>query len=260
MTTRLFAKKSVDTLIKESSPENNQGLQRALGAGNLTALGLGATIGAGIFVLTGQSAAKYAEPSIILSFLLAGIACAFAGLCYAEFASMIPIAGSAYTYAYATLGELVAWIIGWDLILEYLFCASTVAVGWSGYVVSLLKDIGITIPPALSNAPLNLPAMFIVALMSTLLILGIRTSAWFNNVIVLIKICVILLFIVFGFAYINPQNLTPFIPENTGEFGHFGGSGILRGAGVIFFTYVCWFRCSFYSCTRSTQPTARYAD
>ncbi len=238
MSTEFFAKKSVDNLIQEGSNQDGEGLKRTLGAANLTALGIGAIIGAGIFVLTGQAAAKYAGPSVTLSFILSGIGCGFAGLCYAEFASMIPIAGSAYTYAYATLGELVAWIIGWDLILEYLFGASTVAVGWSGYVVSFLKDLGIVIPPALTQAPLNLPAMFIVAVMSTLLVIGISESAKFNNVIVFIKICVIMLFIFFGISHINPQNLTPFIPPNTGEFGHYGWSGILRGSGVIFFSYI----------------------
>ena len=238
MTTGLFAKKSVDHLMQEASNEDGEGMKRTLGAANLTALGIGAIIGAGIFVLTGQAAANYAGPSIALSFILSGVGCGFAGLCYAEFASMIPMAGSAYTYAYATLGELVAWIIGWDLILEYLFGASTVAVGWSGYVVSFLKDLGIVIPPALTQAPLNLPAMFIVAVMSTLLVVGISESAKFNNVIVFIKICVIMLFIFFGVSHINPQNLTPFIPPNTGEFGHYGWSGILRGSGVIFFSYI----------------------
>ncbi len=238
MTTGFFAKKSVDHLMQQASNEDGEGMKRTLGAANLTALGIGAIIGAGIFVLTGQAAAKYAGPSIALSFILSGVGCGFAGLCYAEFASMIPMAGSAYTYAYATLGELVAWIIGWDLILEYLFGASTVAVGWSGYVVSFLKDLGIVIPPYLTQAPLNLPAMFIVAVMSTLLVIGISESAKFNNVIVFIKICVIMLFIFFGISHINPQNLTPFIPPNTGEFGHYGWSGILRGSGVIFFSYI----------------------
>ncbi len=238
MTTGFFAKKSVDRLMQESSSEDGDGLKRTLGAANLMALGIGAIIGAGIFVLTGQAAANYAGPSIVLSFILSGVGCGFAGLCYAEFASMIPMAGSAYTYAYATLGELVAWIIGWDLILEYLFGASTVAVGWSGYVVSFLKDFGIVIPPTLTQAPLNLPAMFIVAVMSTLLVIGISESAKFNNVIVFVKICVIMLFIFFGISHINPQNLTPFIPPNTGEFGHYGWSGILRGSGVIFFSYI----------------------
>ncbi len=237
MTSGLFAKKSVDGLMQDSSTEDDKGMHRTLGAANLAALGIGGIIGAGIFVLTGQAAAQYAGPSIALSFVISGIGCSFAGLCYAEFAAMIPMAGSAYTYAYATLGEIVAWIIGWDLILEYLFGASTVAVGWSGYVVSFLKDFGITIPPQLSKAPLNLPAMFIVAMVSALLVLGIRESAKFNNIIVLVKLCVIFLFIGFGLSHINIQNLTPFIPENKG-FGHYGWSGILRGAGVIFFSYI----------------------
>ena len=236
--TTLFAKKSVDGLMQEAFTEDSRGLHRTLGPANLVALGIGCIIGAGIFVLTGQAAAKYAGPSIALSFVLSGIGCGFAGLCYAEFASMIPMAGSAYTYAYATLGEIIAWIIGWDLILEYLFGASTVAVGWSGYVVSFLKDLGIVIPPELTTAPLNLPAMFIVALMTTLLVFGTRESARFNNAIVFTKNCVILLFIFFGLAHVNPQNLTPFIPKNTGQFGHYGWSGIVRGAGVIFFSYI----------------------
>lgn len=234
MAISLFPKKSIDGLMQEASSESSEGLHRALGAKNLTALGVGAIIGASIFVLTGQAAAKYAGPLIALSFVLAGLGCTFSRLCYAD-ASMIPIAGSAYTYAYTTLGELIAWIIGWDLILEYLFGASTVAVGWSGYIVSFLKDLGITIFPTLSTAPLNLPAIFIVALMTTLLVIGIRESAKFNNIIVLIKVCVILLFIFFGIAHINVQNLTPFIPENTGEFGSYGLSGMsARCRGYIF--------------------------
>jgi APA family basic amino acid/polyamine antiporter len=254
MTTKntLFARKSLNDLTQEAF-ESTEGLHRTLDAKSLTALGIGAIIGAGIFVLTGQAAAQYAGPAIALSFVLSGIGCAFAGLCYAEFAAMIPVAGSAYTYAYSTLGELWAWIIGWDLILEYLFGAATVAVGWSGYVVSFFKDFGIIIPPALSSAPLthgattglqltgaiiNLPAIFIVALMTVLLVVGIRETARFNTTIVIVKLCVIFLFIFFGLAHINTQNWTPFIPENTGEFGHFGWSGILRGAGVIFFSYI----------------------
>lgn len=245
--------KSIDELIKQGNVSEEGGLRRTLGPLNLTALGVGAIIGAGIFVLTGQAAAQYAGPAIVISFIISGIACVFAGLCYAEFASMIPVAGSAYTYAYATLGRFIAWIIGWDLILEYLFGASTVAVGWSGYVVSFLKDFGIIIPSNLSSAPLtyssdigwattgaflNLPAMFIVALMSTLLVIGIRESANVNNIIVIVKVTVILLFIFFGASYVVSENWTPFIPENTGEVGHFGWSGILRGAGVIFFAYI----------------------
>lgn len=238
MTSGLFTKKSVDSLVKDASIDNSEGLDRALGLTNLTALGIGGIIGAGIFVLTGQAAANFAGPAIALSFILAAIGCALCGLCYAEFASMIPIAGSAYTYAYATLGELIAWIIGWDLILEYIFCAATVAVGWSGYLVSLLQDVGITIPPELANPPLNLPAMFIIAMMTILQVIGLRQSTRVNNIIVVIKTLVILLFLFSGVAYINQQNWLPFLPENTGEFGNFGWSGVLRGAGVVFFTYI----------------------
>lgn len=272
---KLFLTKPISKLISES--ESDQGLRKTLSATNLTTLGIGAVIGAGIFVLTGQAAAQYAGPAIVISFLISGMACLFAGLCYAEFASMIPISGSAYTYAYATMGEFVAWIIGWDLILEYLFAASTVAVGWSGYVVSFLKDFGIIIPaqftaawgtvlveipnvgwnlltPQLTKsladtgvsvaslphqaAILNLPAMFIVALITLLLLVGIRESAKFNNVMVVIKVFVILLFVGIGFFFVNKTNWIPFIPENTGEWGHYGWSGILRGAGVIFFAYI----------------------
>jgi APA family basic amino acid/polyamine antiporter len=252
MANPLFATKSLDKL-KQEAADTEHGLRRTLGALNLTTLGIGAIVGAGIFVLTGQAAAQYAGPAIVLSFIVSGLGCAFAGLCYAEFASMIPIAGSAYTYAYATLGEFLAWIIGWDLILEYLFGASTVAVGWSGYVVSFFKDFGINIPAYLSSAPvsfssqsgwsttgafLNLPAMFIVAAITTLLVMGIRESAGFNNVIVMVKVAVILLFVGFGIAYVHHSNWVPFIPPNTGSFGEFGWSGILRGAGVIFFAYI----------------------
>ena len=249
----IFSRKTISSLQTESLDEKN-GLKRTLGRFNLVSLGIGAIIGAGIFVLTGQAAAEYAGPAVVISFIVAGVACAFAGLCYAEFASMIPIAGSAYTYAYSTLGEFIAWIIGWDLILEYLFGASTVAVGWSGYVVSFLHDLGITIPHSLSSAPLaydtvthtwsttgammNFPAVFIVGVMTTLLVVGIKESANFNNVIVVLKVIVILLFIGFGAAYVNAENWTPFIPENTGEFGHFGMTGVLRGSAVIFFAYI----------------------
>jgi APA family basic amino acid/polyamine antiporter len=248
----LFATKSLESLNREAA-DTEHGLRRTLGALNLTTLGIGAIIGAGIFVLTGQAAAQYAGPAIVISFIISGLGCAFAGLCYAEFASMIPIAGSAYTYAYATLGEFLAWIIGWDLILEYLFGASTVAVGWSGYVVSFFKDFGVNIPAYLSSAPvnyvarsgwemtgafLNLPAMFIVAVITTLLVIGIRESADFNNIIVIVKVAVILLFVGFGIAYIHPQNWVPFIPPNKGSFGEFGWSGVFRGAGVIFFAYI----------------------
>ncbi|MBI5468572.1 MAG: amino acid permease [Deltaproteobacteria bacterium] len=248
----LFIRKSIELLQREEEMEGEHKLNRVLTPTGLVALGIGGIIGAGIFVLTGHAAAEYAGPGIVLSFIFSGIACVFAGLCYAELASMIPIAGSAYTYSYATLGELVAWVIGWDLILEYLFGASTVAVGWSGYVVSFLRDYGIEIPAYLANAPLmhdssgwhttgalvNFPAVFIVALVTALLVIGIRESARFNNAIVVLKLAVLLLFIGFGAYYITPSNWTPFVPPNTGEFGHFGWSGVLRGAGVVFFAYI----------------------
>ena len=275
MSSQLFHTKPMKDLMDQA--QDSRGLKRALSAGNLITLGIGAIIGAGIFVLTGQAAAQYAGPAIVISFIISGLACLFAGLCYAEFASMIPVAGSAYTYAYATLGEFVAWIIGWDLILEYLFAASTVSVGWSGYVVSFLKDFGILIPAqftaalgtvlvdipdmgwkpitaeltknlaasgiGIDNLPhltaiLNLPAMFIVAAVTILLVIGIKESARFNNFMVVIKVFVILLFIGIGFFYVNIDNWHPFIPKNTGEWGHFGWSGILRGSAVIFFAYI----------------------
>lgn len=249
----LFVKKPLKKLFAEAA-ESDKGLKRTLNRSNLIALGIGAIIGAGIFVLTGNAAAQYSGPAVVISFVIAAVACGFAGLCYAEFASMIPIAGSAYTYAYATLGEFIAWIIGWDLILEYLFGASTVAVGWSGYVNSLLKDFGIGIPDYLAKSPfvydtsthelirsgafLNLPAMFIVACVSVLLILGIKESARFNNIIVFVKLVIIFLFIGFGIHYIHPEHYHPFIPPNKGGFGNFGWSGVLRGASVIFFAYI----------------------
>ena len=227
-------------------------LTRALGPIQLTTLGIGAIIGAGIFVLTGQAAAQHAGPAIVLSFVLAGLACGFAGLCYAEFAAMIPVAGSAYTYAYATMGELIAWIIGWDLVLEYSLGAATVAVGWSGYVVSFLHDMGINIPPQYAGAAgtmitapdgtiatgiFNLPAMLIVLAVTALLVVGIQASARTNATIVIIKLAVVLLFIAFGASYINRENWTPFIPSNEGA-GIYGWSGIVRGAAVVFFAYI----------------------
>lgn len=252
-----MAAPSIDTLVQQSLSGEN-GFKRTLTGYNLILLGIGGIIGAGIFVLTGQAAASYAGPAIVLSFILSGIGCAFAALCYAEFAAMIPVAGSAYSYAYATMGKFVAWIIGWDLILEYLFGAATVAVGWSGYVVSLLKDIKKRFPnfpefpDYLARAPLihdatgwhttgaliNLPAVLIVTLCTYLLVIGIKESAKFNNVIVFIKLTVIALFVIFGASYISTENLTPFIPPNTGNFGEYGWSGIFRGAGVIFFAYI----------------------
>ena len=247
----LFRRKSVTDLQKEA--ETDHSLKRALGALNLTALGIGAIIGTGIFVLTGTVAAQNAGPAVVLSFVLAGVASIFAALCYSDFASLVPMAGSAYTYGYATLGELVAWIIGWDLVLEYALGAVTVAIGWSGYVVSFLKDIGINVPCALSaargiavqcadgtttTAIFNLPAVVIIAIVTTLLVVGIKESANVNNAIVFVKVAVVLLFIVAAAHAINPANWHPFIPANTGNRGEFGWTGVMTGAGVVFFAYI----------------------
>jgi basic amino acid/polyamine antiporter, APA family len=245
----LFTKKSLAALRADA--ESNT-LRRALGPLNLTTLGIGSIIGTGIFVLTGTAASQNAGPALVISMIIAGIACAFAGLCYAEFAAMIPVAGSAYTYAYATMGELMAWIIGWDLVLEYALSTATVAVGWSGYFLSLLGDAGIHLPAALSAAPgetvtmaggtaggvFNLPAALIVLLVASLLVVGIKQSANANTVLVIIKSIVLVVFVLAGAAYVNRENLTPFIPPNAGKFGAFGWSGILRGAGVMFFAYI----------------------
>jgi len=247
----LFAVKPLEALLKDAGHET---LRRTLGPTQLVALGIGAIIGAGLFSLTGIAASVNAGPAVVLSFVLASIGCAFAGLCYSEFSTMIPIAGSAYTYAYATMGELLAWLIGWDLVLEYAVGASTVAVSWSRYVMSFFQDFGIHFPQQLAASPfepvtlpetgtviqgvINLPAMFIIMAISLLLIIGIQESARINAVIVVIKVAVVLVFIALGWAYINPANFTPFIPPNTGETGAFGWSGILRGAGLVFFAFI----------------------
>lgn len=251
MTKGLFVKKTIKSLLGGASEE--QGLKRSLSAVNLTAMGIGAIIGAGLFVLTGQAAAENAGPGIIISFILAAVICVFAALCYAEFASLIPISGSAYSYAYVTMGELTAWIIGWGLTAEYLFSAATVSVGWSGYFTSVLSDFGIFIPRHLAQSPLvydvvtgwgmtgawmNLPAMGLVLLIGGLVAVGIKAAASFNNLMVLVKFLIIILFIACGVAYIKSDNLIPFIPENTGIFGNYGYSGILRGAGVVFFAFI----------------------
>ena len=248
----LMARKSLDDIIHSGEAEG-QSLSKTLGPLSITAMGIGAIIGAGIFVLTGTAAARYAGPAIVLSFVLGGIACAFVGLCYAELAAMLPVCGSSYTYTYATLGEIWAWIIGWDLILEYAMGAATVAVGWSGYITSLLHTAGIDIPAAFASAPgsivklpdggtvtgiVNLPAAFIVAALTLLLILGTKESARLNNFMVAIKLAVVLAFIVLGARYVNPANWHPFIPDNTGSFGNFGLSGILRGSSVVFFAFI----------------------
>ncbi|MHC0613103.1 amino acid permease [Komagataeibacter oboediens] len=235
------------------APANDAGLKRVLGAGSLVALGVGVTIGAGLFSLTGIAAGSNAGPAVLISFVLAAMACAFAGLCYGELAGMIPAAGSAYVYAYASLGELAGWIIGWDLVLEYTVGASAVSVSWARYMRSLLDEWGIHLSPRLMASPFevvgmvdgqpihgiaNLPAVFIIGVLSLLLIRGISESARLNAIVVIIKLVIIAAVIGFGLPYIKTANYTPFIPPNTGEFGHYGVSGILRAAGTIFFAYL----------------------
>ncbi len=265
----IWARKSIDLLQREAAGEaggatgtSTSGLKRSLSLTSVTALGIGALIGAGIFVLTGQAAAEYAGPAIILSFILAGVICLFAGLCYSEMAACCPVAGSAYTYAFATMGEIVAWMIGWDLILEYAVGATTVAIGWSGYVTSLLGDFGLPLPASIAKAPfafdpqthvwsqtgavLNVPAMTIIVAVTALLVVGVKESARVNNAIVAMKIVVVLLFVAVGIWYVKHSNwVVPgknpagaFIPPNDGTFGQYGYSGILRGAAVVFFAYV----------------------
>jgi len=284
----LTATKSAEQLHAESASTGGHALRRVLGPLQLVMLGVGDIIGAGIFVLAGLAAAQYGGPAILLSFVLAAIACSFAALCYAEFAAMLPVSGSAYTYAYATLGELAAWIIGCALTLEYAVGPSAVAVGWSGYVTSLLRDFGVTVPPAFTAPPgtvlvetaprhweilsnvvdrlaaqgidpmtlthqtavFNLLAAFIVLVMTAVLVVGIQESARVNAAIVVIKVSVIVVFIAAGAAYVRPENWTPFVPRNTGEFGHFGYSGIVRGAAVVFFAFM-----GFDSVTTAAQET-----
>ncbi len=259
MANRLFATKPIKQILAEAAGggEHGQTLKRALGPINLITLGIGAIIGAGIFVLTGTAAAQFAGPAIVISYIIAGIGCVFAGLCYAEFASMIPIAGSAYTYGYATMGELVAWIIGWALVLEYAFGAATVAVGWSGFVSNLVSFFGVAIAVQ-SQSPHSLFALFghplhaqvdifalsALVIITVILVVGVSESANFNSAAVMIKVSVVLIFI--GLAACSPSdtgthmmaNWHPFIPENLGHFGQFGWSGIMRGAGVVFFAYI----------------------
>ncbi|MFH6959359.1 amino acid permease [Flavobacterium aquidurense] len=250
----MLFKKSIERLVSENEQNDGAGLKRSLGPINLVALGIGAIVGAGIFSLTGIVAAENAGPAVILSFILAAVACAFCALCYAEYASMIPVAGSAYTYTYATMGEFMAWIIGWDLVLEYALASATVAVSWSSYATKLLAQLHVNLPPELTSSPfdpvkladgstlaggiVNLPAIVIVALLSLVLAKGTKESATMNNLLVLLKLSVIVLFIVLGWSFIQEENYHPFIPENTGEFGHFGWSGIVRGAAVVFFGFI----------------------
>ncbi len=254
MMKQLFATKTVQQVVAE---ESGVTLKRALGPWTLTGLGIGAIIGTGIFVLTGVAAANNAGPALALSFILAGMVCALAALCYAEFAAMIPVAGSAYSYSYATMGEFMAWFIGWNLVLEYLVSISAVAVGWSGYVVPLLEHIGIHLPAALTNSPfvkgagafeivatgalINLPAVFITMAVTTLCYFGITQSTFINSLIVTVKLIVILLFIAFGLYYITPANWHPFIPDRVVDAngtGHYGWFGVVEGASIIFFAYI----------------------
>ncbi len=267
----IFIRKPLTQLMAEAS-ETEKGLKKTLSATALVALGIGAIIGAGLFSLTGIAAADNAGAAVTLSFIVAAVGCAFAGLCYAEFASMIPVAGSAYTYSYATMGEFIAWIIGWDLVLEYALGAATVSVSWARYFAQFLGDVGIHFPPRLLTSPwetltladgtvvtdgiINLPAIIIICLLSLLLMRGTRESSLINNVLVVVKVVVVLVFIALGWSFINPANHTPFIPPNAGEeavragqmgfweffksdhFGAYGISGIMRGAGVVFFAFI----------------------
>jgi APA family basic amino acid/polyamine antiporter len=240
----VFETKSLDR-IKAEAESGEQHLKKTLGPGNLIALGIGAIIGAGLFSLTGIAAADNAGPAVVLSFVVAAIGCAFAGMCYSEFSTMIPIAGSAYTYAYATMGELLAWIIGWDLVLEYAVGAATVSVSWSSYVTKLFHMYGIELPANFIHCPwdatpgiINLPAVFIVLIISCLLMIGISESARVNAIIVVVKVTIVLIVIAVGWGMTHPENYVPFLPENTGKFGEFGFSGVMQGAAVIFFAYI----------------------
>jgi basic amino acid/polyamine antiporter, APA family len=249
----IFMRKPVARILDEHERGGGATLPRVLGRSNLVLLGVGAVVGTGIFVLTGQAAAAHAGPAIVLSMVIAGLVSALAALCYSEFAASVPIAGSAYTYAYATLGEFIAWIIGWDLILEYALGAATVAVGWSGNLVTLLRQFGIQFPAAFSAAPgtaialpggetvtavFNLPAVIVTILVTILLVIGIKESAAVNNVVVVIKVGVVMMVIAAGALFFDSRNFEPFVPDNTGTFGEYGVSGILRGAAVIFFAYI----------------------
>ena len=255
MKSQLFATKTVAEIeAADAADAAGHKLNRTLSATALSMLGIGGIIGTGIFVLTGVAAAQHAGPALVLSFLIAGVGCAFAGLCYAEFAAMVPVSGSAYSYTYATLGEGIAWFIGWNLILEYLFAVATVSVGWSGYVNRLLSDFGVHIPYALSHAPfmqaapdsfsivhsgaiLNVPAVLIVAVLTTVCYIGIKQSSEFNTVIVSLKVAVVVLFVVMGLGFIQHANWHPFIPRNVGR-GEYGWSGVFAASGVIFFAYI----------------------
>src|SRR6202521_288649 len=247
----ILATKPIATYQKEASDKS---LKRALGIPALVAFGIGGIIGTGIFVLTGLAAAQHAGPAIVISFIIAGIGCMFAGLCYSEFAAMVPVCGSAYAYSYATLGEIVAWFVGWNLVLEYMMACSTVAVGWSRYFVAFLELFHVHLPAALTSAPFaagetgneiyrtgamfNLPAVLIVAAAAALCYKGIKESAIVNTIIVVIKVSIVVAVIIFGAAYVTPANWVPYIPPNTGPFGQFGWSGIWQASAIIFFAYI----------------------
>jgi APA family basic amino acid/polyamine antiporter len=249
----LFRTIPVESLRARAEAAGAHDLRRVLGRLDLVLLGIGAVIGTGIFVLSGNVAGANAGPAVVLSMLLAGFVSALAGLCYAEFASSVPVAGSAYTYAYATLGELVAWIIGWDLVLEYALSAATVSVGWSGHLTAVLRDLGLPFPAVLSGAPgtlvmvpgsepvtaiVNVPAILLVLGVTALLVAGIRESASVNGIVVMIKTGVVVLIVIGGVWFLVPSYWTPFVPENTGQFGEFGWSGVVRGGAIIFFAYI----------------------
>lgn len=249
----LFTRKPLPELIAHHEEPDQPHLKRSLSTIDLVLFGIGAVIGAGLFSITGIAAAENAGPAVIYSFVLAALGCALAGLCYSELATMIPVSGSAYTYAYATFGQLPAWLIGWSLILEYAIGAAAVSVSWSAYLISALHDLGINLPVSIIASPwqpipehtgelvvghVNIPALFIIVAISMLLIRGVKQSAMVNAVIVMIKLITVFVFIALGAFYINPENYHPFIPQNTGEWGQFGWSGILKAAGVVFFAYV----------------------
>ncbi|MBS7320422.1 MAG: amino acid permease [Myroides sp.] len=257
----IFSKKSIASLVAEANEQGEGTLKKTFGSWGLVALGVGAIIGAGLFSLTGIAAAENAGPAVALSFMIAALGCAFAGLCYAEFASMLPVAGSAYTYSYATMGEFIAWIIGWDLVLEYALASATVAVSWSQYFNELLKIFNLEIPEQFLKGPfeggmINVPAIVIVCLLSLLLMRGTQESARLNNLLVILKVAVVIIFIALGWQFIDPANHDPFIPTNVGEemvksgelsftafltgehFGEYGWSGVLRAAGVVFFAFI----------------------
>jgi len=246
-------KKSIASIVAEANQSGEGTLKRTLGPINLILIGVGLTLGAGLFSITGLAAANHSGPAVTLSFVIAALGCGFAALCYAEFASMIPVAGSAYTYSYATMGELFAWIIGWDLVLEYSVGCATVAISWSQYLTKFLGSLGLYLPPQLTLSPfetakladgstvngiINIPAALVVVLMTAILIRGTKGSAIVNGIIVFLKVGVVLVFIALGWQYIDPANYHPYIPENTGTFGQFGWSGVLRGAGLVFFVFI----------------------